>query len=71
VLAYRTDVTLEIFDVGGRRVVTLADGSTPGGPREIPWDLRSDAGRAVAPGIYFARLTADGEVSAAKIAVLR
>lgn len=49
----------EIFDVSGRRVRLLFDGTAQPGSTELTWDGRDDAGRTVTAGLYFARL-ADG-----------
>ncbi len=54
-------VSLEILDVAGRRVRTLVSGAMSAGRYDHGWDLRDDAGHAVAPGVYLARLaTLDG-----------
>jgi len=55
---------LDLFDVQGRRVRTLIDGSLPAGPAQVEWDGRSDTGAAAPAGVYWARLeTVDGVVS--------
>jgi len=48
-------IRLDILDVAGRHVATLADGFEPAGRREFAWDGTTGRGRAVA-GLYFARL---------------
>jgi hypothetical protein len=54
-------VQLEVLDLAGRRVATLADGAYGAHRYVRGWDLRDDAGRRVTPGVYFARLvTPDG-----------
>jgi hypothetical protein len=45
---------VEIFDLGGRRVRTLADRPFPGGTTELVWDLLDRSGRRVPPGLYLA-----------------
>jgi hypothetical protein len=37
-------------------VRTLVDATWPAGEREVPWDARDAAGRAVPPGVYLVRL---------------
>jgi hypothetical protein len=49
-------VRLELFDLRGRRVRTLVHRELPAGVRTESWDLLDDAGRRVAPGVYYARL---------------
>jgi glucose/arabinose dehydrogenase len=55
------DATLEVFDVAGRRVAMILDGSLGGGPALVRWDGRDEMGRALRSGVYFVRLTLNGE----------
>ena len=59
-LAQRAHVTLAILDPAGRRVRTLARGEFEAGEHAAPWDGRDEEGRAVAPGLYFARIETAG-----------
>jgi hypothetical protein len=66
----RTPVNLAIFDVTGRRVRSLISGRTEmAGPQKVAWDARDDAGRMVAPGVYFYSLQA-GKVNKTQRIVL-
>ena len=57
------EVTLEIFDAGGRLVRSLLDGKLPAGFHTAAWDGRDGRGRQAASGIYFYRLsTPDGSL---------
>jgi hypothetical protein len=49
-------VTVEIFDIQGRRVTTLLDEWVPAGYHSIAWNGRSASGQAVATGVYFCRV---------------
>lgn len=49
---------LDVFDLLGRRVRTLADGEYPAGEHGIPWDGTDGDGRAVLPGVYLCRMVA-------------
>ena len=49
-----------VYDVAGRRVKAIASGAYPAGERRATWDGRDEAGRIVASGIYFVRLTSGG-----------
>lgn len=60
---------LSIYDVRGRRVLTLVNGVQSPGRHEVPWDGTDDRGRAVASGMYFYRLTA-GELAVTRPMVL-
>ena len=59
-LATAGDVKLELLDVMGRRVRTLADGVLPAGPHERMWDGLDSRGSRAAAGIYFVRLSTGG-----------
>lgn len=50
-------VTVEIFDVAGRRVQRLFDGMLSPGTHANSWDGRDGSGRETPAGIYFARVS--------------
>jgi hypothetical protein len=52
------NVRLDLLDLQGRRLRTLAGGRLDAGRYARAWDLRDDSGRRVAPGVYFARIAA-------------
>jgi hypothetical protein len=56
VLPEPATVRVEVYDLAGRRVNTLAEGSWGAGRHTVSWDGRDDRGRALAGGIYFIRL---------------
>ena len=49
-------VRLEVFDLAGRRLATLANGESEAGEHELAWAGATASGKA-RPGLYFARLT--------------
>jgi flagellar hook assembly protein FlgD len=51
-----TTVRLDIFDVTGRRIRTLVDGSRSAGVWRESWDGRTANGSRVSSGVYFYRL---------------
>ena len=51
-------VDLRIYGVDGREVRRVLSGSLPAGNHRRAWNGLDEAGRAVPPGIYFARLQA-------------
>ncbi|MEP0548117.1 MAG: FlgD immunoglobulin-like domain containing protein [Rhodothermales bacterium] len=65
------DVTLEVHDVLGRRVATLAQGFRPPGPHEATWDGRAEDGRVLASGVYLVRLTAGDRIATHRVTLLR
>ncbi len=62
---------LVVHDAAGRRVRVLLDGPRDSGPQSAAWDLRDDAGRAVAPGVYLATIDANGARVTRRVAVVR
>ena len=64
-------VALAVYDVDGRLVRTLLSDVRGPGSYEIPWDGTDVAGRAVASGIYFYRLTTAGGTGTGKMSLLR
>jgi hypothetical protein len=60
-----------VFDVRGRRVRSLYQGSWCGGVYGRNWDLTDDGGRRVPAGAYFIRVRSDGETYTRPITVLR
>jgi len=56
------EVRLEIFDIEGRKVMTLLSGPVEPGSQSVVWDGRDEAGAGVSPGAYFYRLRS-GDVS--------
>jgi hypothetical protein len=51
------DVSLVIYDLGGRVVRTLQRGRLPASDQVRNWDGRTDRGEVAGPGVYFLRLT--------------
>ncbi|MBI5168549.1 MAG: T9SS type A sorting domain-containing protein [Candidatus Eisenbacteria bacterium] len=60
-LPQASDVELGVYDVTGRQIVTLEKGHLPAGEYSRAWDGRSAAGSKVGPGVYFYRLTVNGQ----------
>ncbi len=64
------EVTVQIFDVAGRRVRTVFAGRWTQGERDLAWNLRDDAGRRVPGGLYFARLAGADQAFTRRLVVL-
>ena len=62
-------VSLEVFDVSGRLVRTLAHRAFPAGRHQVEWDGSGDHGGRVAPGVYLSRFRA-GDFEATRRIVL-
>jgi len=65
------DVTLQVFDVRGRPVRTLADGYFPHGTYDVTWNGATDSGRNAASGVYFCRLMTPRKEFTKKMVLLR
>jgi hypothetical protein len=64
-------VKLGVYDVGGRLVAELLNGTRPAGVHEAEWNLGTDGGERVASGVYFIRLESPGCRGVEKVLVLR
>jgi len=65
-------VTLEIFDVQGRKVRTLInDQRFEAGRHEQPWDGRDEGGRGTSSGVYFYRFVQGAEERVGKLTLLK
>jgi len=64
-------VSLEIFDVRGRRVRRLMDASLGAGRHLRIWDGRDEASRQVASGVYFVRLRAGDKEARGRVVLRR
>lgn len=62
-------VRLEVFDLRGRRIRTLIDGSLAPGAHVFSWDGRNDRGEHAASGVYLYRVNA-GEYTATRKMVM-
>ena len=70
-LPYESHVSLDIFDLLGRRVVRLIDGKVDAGSYTITWNGRDAGGNEASSGIYFYRLSTDEGVRQEKMTLLR
>jgi glucose/arabinose dehydrogenase len=71
VLPRRAHVQLEIYDLAGQRVVTLADGEFAAGPQLVTWNALNESGQPVASGVYLYRMLAEGRTYSRRLALLR
>jgi hypothetical protein len=53
-------VRAAIYSLSGRRIVPLVDGMVPAGRSSYSWDALDPGGDALAPGVYFVALDAEG-----------
>ncbi len=69
--AANSAVKLNIFDVKGRLVKTLMQGTLQAGPHTAIWDGKDRDGRGVASGTYFARIQAGSWQQEARVTILK
>lgn len=65
------DVTLDVFNVLGRRVRRLVDETLPAGNHSIEFDARNNSGEQLATGVYFYRIEAGSFVQTRKMLLLK
>jgi aminopeptidase N len=74
-LRYRLDkeaeVRLEVFNIAGQKVATVASGRQGPGSYTVRWNGRDDSGRTVGSGVYSCRLTAGERQASRKMLLLR
>jgi hypothetical protein len=70
-LSRASQTSLNVFDVKGASVLTLARGHREAGPHLVIWDGKSSDGSTVPPGIYFIRLQAGDRVATQKVVLVR
>jgi photosystem II stability/assembly factor-like uncharacterized protein len=65
-LAEAGSTRVSIYDMTGRLVTTLVDGSIPAGEHSVVWDAANES-----PGIYFLRMTTETEVLSSRLVLIR
>ena len=61
------DVSLNVYDLRGRRVRELVKGTLTPGTHQVNWDGPDASGRVVAAGVYFVRAIMGGEAVTTKV----
>ncbi len=64
-------VSLAIYDVAGKLVRTLVDGTRPAGQFEATWNGTDDSGQRVSSGVYFAKYRAGDQVQTRKMTMVK
>ena len=65
------DMGVVVYDVSGRSIRNLVQGFRPAGKQDLVWDLRSDAGDNVAPGVYMVHARIAGQTWNRRVVVTR
>lgn len=64
-------IRIEVYDLSGRTIAVLLDGSAPPGHGEVTWDGTGINGSRVASGVCFVRMTAGKYSFSKKLVLLR
>jgi hypothetical protein len=70
-LPTQSRVTLDVFNVLGRRVATLVDDDLSVGEHYVTWSGEDSDGKRVASGVYFYRLSTDAFTQTRKMMLLK
>lgn len=70
-LTREASVALEIFDLSGRRLRSLASGLHPAGPHALVWDGRDAQDRALPSGVYLVRLRGEDFVDSQRVVLIK
>jgi subtilisin family serine protease len=70
-LPSRSDVSLEIFDLLGRRIRVLYQGQLDAGEHAALWDGLSESGTPVSSGVYFYRLRTGDETLTKRMTLMK
>jgi len=68
---YRADVTIDVFNILGRKVTTLVNENKTAGEYEVIWDGNSRGGKTAASGVYFYRLKAGDQTLIRKMLLMK
>ncbi|MCK5832505.1 T9SS type A sorting domain-containing protein [bacterium] len=64
-------VTLEVFDMMGRKISTVADGDFAPGTHRVIWNGNDDYDREVSSGVYFYRMNAGDFKASGRMVLIR
>lgn len=70
-LTRSADVTLDVYDITGRKITTLVNGPVSEGQHTAEWNGTNADGRKVASGVYFYRVEADGQSQVKKMVLMK
>ncbi len=70
-ISKESNVKVTVFDLLGRKIVTLVDQIEPPGSRSINWDGRDYTGNLVNAGVYIYQIEADAFIQTKKMVLLK
>jgi len=69
-LDFAAKVTIDLFDLQGRRMANLIDRTLPPGQHSVSWAGASGQGATLSPGIYYAKLSAGPHTARQKVILI-
>ncbi len=70
-LPENSSVSLEIYDITGRKIRTLVNQFMEAGHHQLSWDSKNDLGEQVSSGVYVYQIKAGGFIANHKMMLLR
>jgi len=70
-LPVKSNVEIQVFNVLGQKVTTLANQEYPAGVYQVTWDGTNDAGQQIASGIYFYSMKAGSYSETRKLMMVK
>lgn len=70
-LPVASEVTLEVYNIAGQKVSTVANGFFEAGEHSVIWNSQSDNGQPLASGVYFYRLKAGAFTDTKKMILMK
>ena len=64
-------VSINVFDVNGRKIRSLYNGIQIPGQHEVRWDAKDDHGRSMSSGVYLFNVNVGGKTQTAKTLLLK
>jgi hypothetical protein len=64
-------VSIDVFDVNGRKIRSLYTGIQTPGQHEVRWDAKNDNGRSMSSGVYLFKVNVNGKMHTAKTLLLK
>ena len=71
ILPQSQKVAIQIFDMNGRLIKTIANSQMQAGVHQLTWNTTNENGTAVAPGMYYLKLNAGNYVETKKMALIK
>ena len=70
-LPHEAFISLDVFDIRGRKIRSLVSSIQPGGEYIVPWDGLNDFGQPLTSGIYYYRMQSEDFVDIKRMILLR